>query len=249
MAMQQDRDRPRVAEDAGDVRRGRERPDPERSIGVVEQLGLETRQVDPAVRVLRDRDDVGDRLAPRQLVAVVLVRPDEDDRPFRRRDPVEEVIAIVELGGQPEVQDVEEPVDRSGRARPAEDHRVGRSAADASPDELPGLFAEPRRLEPGPRRLGVGVRVERQDRVADVVLDEREGASRGGVVGVRDAAWTERPGDGLIVADDGVSDRGDERLGIRRPKAGRGVRFGHAGIVPAARRRGSIAAWDQDRPA
>ena len=40
-------------------------------------------EVDVAVGVLRDRDDVGDRLAPRHLVGVVLVGTDEHDRPFR----------------------------------------------------------------------------------------------------------------------------------------------------------------------
>ena len=41
-------------------------------------------EVDVAVGVLADRDDVGDRLAPGQLVGVVLVRPDEHDRPLGR---------------------------------------------------------------------------------------------------------------------------------------------------------------------
>ena len=58
-------------------------------VGVAAQLVLEVVEVDAAVGVLADRDDVGDRLAPRQLVRVVLVGPDEDDRPLAasRRAP------------------------------------------------------------------------------------------------------------------------------------------------------------------
>ena len=41
---------------------------------VAHELLRELLEVDVAVGVLADRDDVGDRLAPRQLVAVVLER-------------------------------------------------------------------------------------------------------------------------------------------------------------------------------
>ncbi len=50
-------------------------------------------------------------------------------------------------------------------------------ATDAVADDTSRLLAEPRRLQPGARRLRVGVRVERQYRVAQVVLDERERAA------------------------------------------------------------------------
>ena len=46
------------------------------------ELLLEHRHVDVAVAVLGDRHDVADRLAPRQLVGVVLERADEHDRPL-----------------------------------------------------------------------------------------------------------------------------------------------------------------------
>jgi hypothetical protein len=42
----------------------------------------EVGQVDVAVGVLADGHDVGDRLAPGDLVGVVLVGADEDDRPL-----------------------------------------------------------------------------------------------------------------------------------------------------------------------
>ena len=74
-----------VADDAGDVAGRREGADLQRPVGVVDQLTLERGDVDVAVGVLRDDHDVGDRLAPRQLVGVVLERADEDDRAAPQR--------------------------------------------------------------------------------------------------------------------------------------------------------------------
>ena len=85
-------------------------------------------------------------------------------------------------------------------------------AADALEHQPPRLLAEARRLEPGAGRLGVGVRVERQDRVADVVLDERQAAARRRVVRVGHAADPVRPRDRLVVADDGRADPVDQRV-------------------------------------
>ena len=79
--MQGDRDPIDVGDDAGDVRRGGEGADLARSMRVAAQFLLEVLEVDATVTVLGDRDDVGARLTPRQLVGVVLVGPDEDDRP------------------------------------------------------------------------------------------------------------------------------------------------------------------------
>ena len=49
-----------------------------------DELRFEPCQVDVSVGVFGNRDDIGDRLAPRQLVGVVLERTDEDDRPLGR---------------------------------------------------------------------------------------------------------------------------------------------------------------------
>ena len=62
----------------------------------------------------------------------------------------------------------------------------------AAADESPGVLAEPRGLQPRARGLGVGVGVQRQHGVADEVLDERQRASTGGVVGVGHPARPER---------------------------------------------------------
>ena len=53
-------------------------------LAVALELAREVGLVDVAVGVLADVDDLGDRLAPRQLVGVVLERADEHDRALAR---------------------------------------------------------------------------------------------------------------------------------------------------------------------
>ena len=69
----------------------------------------------------------------------------------------------------------DEEVDRAGHPGAGEDHRVVvLVAAHRVADDRPGVLAEARRLEPRPGQFGAGVRVQRQDRLADPVLDERQ---------------------------------------------------------------------------
>ena len=89
-AVQQRGDRVGVGEDAGDVGGGGEAADPQRPVGVPDQLRVQVGQVDVPVGVRADHDDVGDRLPPRQLVGVVLVRADEHHRPLLGGDPFRE---------------------------------------------------------------------------------------------------------------------------------------------------------------
>ena len=201
-----------VGEDPGHVARRGERAEEEGPSGVTLQFLAEMRGRDPAVGVLRDDDDIGQRLAPRKLVRMVLVWADEDDGPLRRRDRVAEAVAVGEVRREADLEDVDEAVDRRGRTGADEDDRVVAGRPDGAPDDLAGLGPEARGLEPGPRRFGVGVGVEREDRVAQVVLDERERASRRRVVGVGDAPDPERPRDRLVVPDDRGADRLDEGL-------------------------------------
>ncbi len=78
---------------------------------------LELAEVDVAVGVLADHHHLGDRLAPRQLVGVVLVRPDEHHRPLAGRDRSDEPVAVVQVGRDAQVEDADELVDGGG-ARP-----------------------------------------------------------------------------------------------------------------------------------
>ncbi len=238
VAVQEDRDRPGVREDPGHVRRRREAPDLQRPVGVAEQLGLQAGKVDPPVRVLGDRDDVGDRLPPGQLVAVVLVGADEHDGSLGGRDPACQVVALVELRRQAQPQHVDEAVDGAGRAGAHEEDDMRIGGPDGSRDDPPGLGPEARGLEAGPRGLGVRVRVERQDGVPQVLLDEVEAPSRGGVVGVRHPAHPERPAHGLVIADDRAANRLDQGGRVHReivaPATCRWSSAPSTGSVPAA---------------
>ena len=138
VAVEQLRDRIGVGDHPGDVGGGRERADPERAVGVADQLPRQPVAVDAAVGVLGDAHHVGDRLAPEQLVGVVLVGSDEHHRPRPpregRRDP--------EPPGRPgehlEAEDPHQLVDRAGGAGAGEDHRVLVGASDRLADDRRG---------------------------------------------------------------------------------------------------------------
>ena len=240
--MEQDRDRAGVRQDAGDVRRRGERPDADRPVRGLLERALEAREVDAPVGVLADRDDIGDRLAPRQLVAVVLVRPDEHERTLVERDVRAQRVSVVEVVGDAQVEDVDELVDRGGHPRPAEDDGVLVGATDGVADDAPRLLAEAAGLEPGPGRLRVRVRVERQHRVAQVVLDEGQRAAGCRVVRVRHAPDAERPGDRLVVADDRRADELDEIGRVRSPRHRSRSRGRRAGDRAGDHRPGTLTA-------
>ena len=88
-----------------------------------------------------------------------------------------EVVAVVERGREAQAEDADQPVDRPGRAGPAEDDAGVVVAVDGVRDDLPGVLAEPGGLPSGAARLGVGVGVAGEHLVADEVLDE--GRARG----------------------------------------------------------------------
>ncbi len=188
----------------------------QRPVRVPGELVRQLSQVHQAVAILADGHHVRDRLAPWQLVAVVLERPDEHDRSLVRRDPRPEVPAVVEVGRDAQLEYVDQSVDRARRSRATEDHGMSRGVTTDPVEHEPArLLAEARGLEARPRRLGVGVRVQRQDGVADVVLDERQASPGRRVVRVRDPADPVRSCDGLVVADHGRPDQVDQRVGAR----------------------------------
>ena len=99
------------------------------------QLVLEMIEVDVAVGILPDRDDVGDRFAPRKFVGVVFERTDEHDRTFVARDGGRETVLLVELGRDREVEDPHHLVYRRRRTRSTKDHRVLVVASDRVEDD------------------------------------------------------------------------------------------------------------------
>ncbi len=149
---------------------------------------------------------------------MVLVGADEHDRALRRRDPGAQVPAIIEIGRDPQLEHVDEAVDGTGRAGSTEHDGMARGiATHALEDQAAGLLAEAGRLEARAGGLRVGVRVQRQDGVPDVVLDEREGPPGRRVVRVGHASHPVRSGHGLVIADDGCTHQVDERV---RPRTG-----------------------------
>ena len=176
-----------------------------------EELGVQCGEVDVPVPVLGDDDDVGDRLAPGQLVRVMLEGADEDHGPLLRRDVGGQRIAIVEGRRDPQPEDADQLVDRAGRAGAAEDDAGLVRAADGLVDDLPRVVAQAARLQAGARRLGVRVRVARQHLVADQVLDESEGTTTRRVVRIRDPTSAERPPHDLVVPDHRFPDALQER--------------------------------------
>jgi hypothetical protein len=183
----------RVGDDPGHVGGGRERADLQPPVRVAAQLVLEVPEVDTPPRVLADRDHVGARLPPRELVGVVLVGADEDDRAVQVEDP-------------------HELVDRAGGAGAAEHDRIVGAAVDGAVDDPARVLAQLGRRAAGRRRLGVRVRVHRQHAVADQILDERQRTPGRGVVGVDHAARPERALEHGVVADHRIPDVPDQLL-------------------------------------
>ena len=209
--MQQIRDRKGVGENAGDVRRGRERRDLPRPGRVPDELLLESPDVDVPVDVLRDHHDFGDRLPPGQLVGVMLVWAEEHDWAALGWNPARQVVAIVQRGRKAQPEDAYQLVDGAGRAGAAEDHARVVVTADRIPDDPACILTQPARLPSRSGRLGVGVGVSRQDVISDHVLDEPEGPPARRVVGIRDTARPERADHHLVVADHRFPDPTQQR--------------------------------------
>jgi hypothetical protein len=206
VGVQQAGDRAGVGEDAGDVGGGREAADAQRPAGEPDQLLAQVGQVDMTVGVFGDDHDVGDRLPPRQLVGVMLIRADEHHRPLRFRDARRQLVPFVQPGRDTQLQDADQLADRRGRPRPAEDDQVILGPAHRVMDHPPRVLPQAARLQPGPRALGVRVRVPRQHRVADEILDEIQRPPGGRVVGIGHTPRPERPIHQLTLTDDAPPD-------------------------------------------
>jgi hypothetical protein len=176
-----------------------------------------------ALTVLSDHHDIGDRLAPAQLVAVVLERADEDHRALERGDPRGQAVAAVQVSGQAQVHGRDQPVDRAGRPRPAEQHDVLVARPHSGTDDLAGVLAEAGGLQAGAGALGVGVAVPGQHGGPDQVLDEVQRAAGCGVVGVGDAPWTVGAVQHLALADHPAPDALDQPLAAHHAFLSRGA--------------------------
>ena len=121
----------------------------------------------------------------------------------------------------------------------AEEDDVLVGAADRAVDQPARVLAQPRRLQPGRRRLRVRVRVQRQHLVADEVLDEGERAARRGVVGVHDAA---RPPNGpSSTVSSPITEARIRSTGARGSSSRDLVGGPRPGSAPTRDRRASVA--------
>ena len=154
----------------------------------------------------RNDDDVGDRFPPGQLVGMMLERPDEHHGAFLGGDGVAQVVTVVQCGRDPQPEDADQFVDRTGAARSREDHDGFGIAADSVVDNGTGVLAQPGGLQTGSAGLGVRVGVAGQYLVADEVLEEAQRSTRRGVVGIGHPARPVRTGHHLILADHRVTD-------------------------------------------
>ncbi len=115
---------------------------------------------------------------------------------------LQQTVAIVEVGGNTQVHDADQLVDRSSGARAAEDDAGIVVAADSIVNYLASTLAQSSCLQTCSRRFGVRVRVARQHLITNEVFDERQRSAGGGVVGVCDPARPVGPVHHLIIADD-----------------------------------------------
>ena len=162
-----------------------------------------------------------------------------------------ETVALVEVGRDAEVEDADQLVDGSRRARAAEDDRVLVAVGPTGlADDVARVLAKAGRLQAGATRLRVGIGVERHDLVADVVLDEGQAATRRGVVSVRQTPYAEGTVEGLVVADDAATDECQQLVGVGAGvgRSGRDWRWAAAWTSPIRSGDPGIAAGRWARP-
>ena len=211
-----------VVEDSGDVRGGAERPDLPRAVFPALELGVEVLDRDPPCRVEVDVDRVADRLAPGNVVGVVLHHRPEDDGPGVLGDLPHQVVALLELVGDAQAEDVDEPIDRARRPRPHRDEDVFLRRADVARDPREGRLVVARHQAAGVVALGVGVRHEGEDLLGELLLDVGVEPARSDEVEVAERLLAGRSGD----RGGGAEDPGpkaveeDALLGVGRRRDG-----------------------------
>ncbi len=185
--VQQPRDLVHRRAHAGHVRGGGERADPEASpvLGRAQQL-LQVREVHAAVGGEVHLDDGRESLPPGDLVRVVLVGADENDRLPRLLVAAEVFEALVpeELaqpladrlagrGRQEHAEDLLQLVDRARGTRAAGDDAAVRARVHRALDRALRLVQQPAHAAAGEVVLGVRVRVDTLQRL-QVALDEHQ---------------------------------------------------------------------------
>ena len=216
--VEQARDRVRVRHDAGHVRGRREAADLQRPVGVAVELvapGARGRCGRRASSRIVTRSAIDSRHGssllwcsngPTNTTGRCSARDLRPRGPSGRRGPP----------GCRMLRTSTRRLIGGGRARAAEHDRMA-LGSPPTPSRTSRRASSRKRVvwRPGARRLRVRVRVQRQHRVADEVLDERQAPAGRRVVRVGHARGAVRAGDRLVVADDRRADEVHERVGTR----------------------------------
>jgi len=170
--------------------------------------------VNAPITVLGNQDHVGDALAPGQFIGMMLVGPDKNHRTFVGRNPLGQAIPGIKILREPQIQNIDELVDGSGRPRAAKNDHVLLRAANGLEDDTAGVLPKTCRLQARARGFGMGIGVQRQHLFGNKIFDKLQGAAAGRVVGIGHAPVAVRPVQGTIVPDDRIANLLDQMLDI-----------------------------------
>ena len=131
-------------------------------------------EIDAAVQILVNRHHVADGLAPRQFVRVVFVRTDEHHGTLVGGDLPGQAVLLVEVVRDPQIENADQAIDRAGGTRTGEDDRMIIRSPDRVADDPPRVLAKSGCLPTRPRALGVRIRIQRQNGLAQEILDHRQ---------------------------------------------------------------------------
>ena len=177
------------------------------------QQARERGAVDASARVLGDAHHERRRLAPRQQVGVVLVRPDEHHGALRVRRALRE--------RRKQAERTDQLVGGAGRAAAREEHHVGvavgalHAAVGGARDRPARLLAEAGRLQAGRARGGVRVGQRGKHAIEHAPLDAAQRASVRRPVAVHGRPLAERRRHQRALANEPPPRRA-ERVGVWR---------------------------------
>ena len=140
VAVQQGGEAGDIGDQARHVRRGREGSDPQRSVGVVGQSGLQ-RQPWSMWPVSSSGTRITSTMDSRHNSSLEWCSNGPTKTTGRLRGGSPQAQPTVWFGRYREAEDANELVDGSGRTGSGEDHRILIARADGGPDRGPGLLA------------------------------------------------------------------------------------------------------------
>ncbi|CAB4799098.1 unannotated protein [freshwater metagenome] len=144
--VKQCRDRIGISDDPCDVAGRRKRSDEEWAIGVSNKFFAEMVDINVAVNILRDNDNVGHRFAPRKFIGVMLEGSDENHGALVRRNVVRQVVLAVQVCRNAQIHHRNKSINGSGRARANENDDDVVFASESLRNNGARIFAQSRSL-------------------------------------------------------------------------------------------------------